>query len=93
MTDEDRTARETVLAELTARDLGHTVKIGSKEGVLVRVLHEGGTEGLQPTYVRILTAGLTESEVARFHPETPVVIEPLTRIVEADSDERISLTT
>jgi hypothetical protein len=92
----ERIARETVLAELTARDLGHPVTINGMAGVLVRVLHEGGTEGLQPTYIRLLTAGLTESQVGRFHPETPVVVEPLTEIVEADvvegTSQEISLT-
>ena len=83
---EDRAARLTVLAELTARDLGHQVRIGDKEGVLVRVLHEGNTEGIQPTYIRLLTAGMTESEVGRFNPETPVSVEPLTEIVDADED-------
>jgi len=81
--------RETVMAELTARDLGHTIKIGESgpEGVLGRVLHEGNAEGVQPTYIRLYTAGLTESTVGRFHPETPVVVEPLmVDVVDATSE-------
>jgi len=71
--------RETTMAELTGLDLGHTIKIeGGPEGVLSRVLHEGGVEGgIQPTYVRLFTAGLTESTVGRFDPRNPVVVEPM----------------
>ena len=93
MADDDRTARETVLAELTGRDLGHNVRIGDLEGVLARVLHEGSPTGLQPTYIRVFTDGLTESQTGRFDPETPVLVEPLTEIVDADeSSPEISLT-
>lgn len=73
--------RETTMAELTARDLGHTISIkDGPEGVLARVLHEGGVEGngaLLPTYIRLYTGGLTESISARFDPENPVIVEPL----------------
>lgn len=81
--------RETVLAELTGRDVGHTIKIGESgpEGVLGRVLHEGSPDGLQPTYIRLYTAGLTESHIARYNPETPVVVEPLViQVVDAVVD-------
>lgn len=83
MADDDRTARETVLAELTGRDLGHSITVNGMTGVLVRVLHEGNTENIQPSYIRLLTAGMTESEVGRFNPETPVVVHPLTQTIDA----------
>lgn len=77
------------MAELTGRDLGHTIKIGEDgpEGVLGRILHEGGPEGIQPTYIRLYTTGLTESSIGRYHPETPVVVEPLmVDVIDATSD-------
>jgi hypothetical protein len=79
----ERIARETVLAELTARDLGHPVTINGMAGVLVRVLHEGGTESIMPTYIRLLTDGMTASEVGRFNPETVVIVHPLTQTIDA----------
>jgi hypothetical protein len=73
--------RVTTMAELTAHDLGRAVSFTepdgtAREGVLARVLHEGGPSGIQPTAIRYFTAGLTESTIGRYDGTTEIVVEP-----------------
>lgn len=71
--------RVTTMADLTGHDLGHPITFqdgeATREGVLARVLHEGGPSGHQPTYIRYFTAGLTESTTGRYDPHTEVVVD------------------
>lgn len=79
MASSHHTAQEPVtkiLGDLGAHDIGHVIKFDGGEGVLTRVLHEGGSTGVRPTYLTLQTDGLTSSMTGRFDHDLSVTVMP-----------------
>lgn len=65
-----------ILGDLGAHDIGHVIKFADHEGVLTRVLHEGGSSGIRPTYLTLQVDGLTAIMTGRFDHDLPVTVLP-----------------